>query len=187
MGAGTVAGGGGPRYTRAQLNQWFEARIARMLYRAQFKTLQEQLRAQKQVAALLTERIKNTRDITRKLKLEDQLLQVQADIRGTRADIASKAADVAQARADQRREAAERAQAAAERRRARLVARQFGILGFGPGGEPRVPNLRQLRRQFAAMRSDLRNASPRLQREFARIGKVLTEAVVPPEIRSKVR
>jgi hypothetical protein len=169
----------------------FGEQIGRRLSRLQALSLRQQLAGLRQLAAIIRDRIKEARTIRGRLKLEDQLfdiLQRQKDVQG---EINQKLRDQRQATREAAKAAAEaareRARERAERLRERRETRLFGILGFGPGGEPRVPNLRQLRRQFAAMRSDLRNASPRLQREFRRIGKVLTEAIVPPDVRARVR
>jgi hypothetical protein len=72
-----------------QRNAWFDAMIGRLQLRAGVTTdLDKQLAIYREIAAKLQARIKVTNDITRLHKLEDEALQVQAQI----------AADVAQKR-----------------------------------------------------------------------------------------
>jgi hypothetical protein len=90
----------------AQANSFFDARISRQLSRVPEGA--GQLGALSKVAALLTARIGKTRDVTRKLNLEDQLLDVvkqQRAIRKQRHD------DAAAALADSLQFGLEKAQA----------------------------------------------------------------------------
>jgi hypothetical protein len=166
--------------TGAQRYQWWTARIQRMITRAQYKGLQDQLAMWKRVADLIRKRIAVTKDITRKLNLEDQLLEAVFQQKQIRADIAAKAVDAARERAEKRREALEKA---ARRREARL----FGILGFGPAGEELVPSAAALRRRLAGMQQLLQGAPASIQRQVAKIRRVLAEQLIPTDVRAKIK
>ena len=79
--------------TAQQLNQWFDAMVSRRLSRAQYAPLAQQLVILQNVAKLITRRIQITKDVTRKLNLEDQLLQVLAQQKDVRAQLAQQATD----------------------------------------------------------------------------------------------
>lgn len=68
--------------TADQRNNWFDSRISRMLDRVQdLPTLKAQIGRLQQISKLISDRIKVTHDITRKLNLEDQLLNVRRQIK----------------------------------------------------------------------------------------------------------
>jgi hypothetical protein len=131
--------------TAEQRNAWFDAMIGRRELRAGLEPLKQQLAALDQVSMLLTKRIAITKDITRKLNLEDQLLQVNSDRAGIRAQLHQQMVDQLQAQAEQAKAAREAAQAA-------LEARQFRGLGLGPGGEDLPPTLAALKKQLTKVR-----------------------------------
>jgi hypothetical protein len=56
--------------------QWFDTRVDRMISRSQYSNLQVQFDVLGQVQALIEKRIARTKDITRRLDLEDKLLEV---------------------------------------------------------------------------------------------------------------
>jgi hypothetical protein len=235
---GDLDGGGRPgpiKYTRAQVNQFFDAAIQRALTRASYQTLTQQLASYTAIAAKLRARIRVTQDITRQMKLEEQLWDVLARRKDVRQQLAQKALDALQLNVDRasltkglgddlaalyklrdalkrrlkvdkdnadlqsqligvesdiiakREEAAERRREARQQRQERLSTQLFAILGFGPGGAPKIPNIRQLRAQFDAMKQLFANAPARIKREAERIQKVLERAFLPPDIRSKLR
>jgi hypothetical protein len=64
------------KITAAQRNSWFDALIGRQLGRVSDAPLNEQLGMLQRISATITKRIAVTKDITRKLNLEDQLYAV---------------------------------------------------------------------------------------------------------------
>jgi hypothetical protein len=94
----------GLNLTAAQRNTFFDNTIGRILLRGGLGNIKQQLAAIRQAAALITQRMAKTKDITRKLNLEDQLLQLQAqatDLRKQAADdLKQKSRDAAQALID---------------------------------------------------------------------------------------
>jgi len=79
--------------TAQQLNQFFDAMVSRRMLRAGLQPLQAQLVQLGKVAGLIRQRIAVTKDITRQLNLEDQLLQVIAQQKDIRAQLAQQATD----------------------------------------------------------------------------------------------
>lgn len=69
--------------TATQRNQFFDSAISSDLTRAGLlESVQGQIAALQRIAGLITARLAATKDVTRRRTLEDQLLQVQAQIRG---------------------------------------------------------------------------------------------------------
>lgn len=131
------------RYSREQANDWWDAAIGRQRDRVQdVENLQGQVAALEKIAAQIEARIRVTKDVTRKLNLEDQLLQTQRDIKSTRETIRARTEQVREERAELAKEAAERAALARE-------TAQFAALGFGPGGADLVPGVQALRKRLA--------------------------------------
>lgn len=134
--------------TAAQRNTFFDNAIARLLDRVQDSTLRDQITKLQKIASLITARIAVTKDITRKLTLEDRLLDVRRAIKGVRGDIADNlkaAAEDAKRRAQDALDAAKEAQQKLLEAR---NARQFFALGLSPTGGERTPNIAGLRRQL---------------------------------------
>jgi hypothetical protein len=77
-------------------NTWFDAMITRSLGRVQDLSLEGQLPELERIAELIQQRINKTRDITRKLKLEDQLLGVIRDEKQVRQQLVDQAAQALQ-------------------------------------------------------------------------------------------
>lgn len=76
--------------TAGQRNQFFDLSIGRQLNRVQDITrLQNQVAALDRISALITAQIAKVKDVTRKLTLRDQLLDVQRQLRGVREQIAA--------------------------------------------------------------------------------------------------
>ena len=92
-----------------QRNAWFDAAVTRMLGGVQdIPTLKGQIARLKQIAAIVQDRIKVTKDITRRLNLGDQLKDIYREIRGDQDEIAAnakRAADAAKAAAKKRADA----------------------------------------------------------------------------------
>lgn len=174
---------------RALRNEWFDNLVGRREDRVQdIKPLQGQLAELRSIAALITERIKTTKDATRRLGLEDELLNVQRQEQdvldqmheNTRTIIAER-----KALEDQRKER-EKA-----RRAAAILARdnrQFLALGLGPGGSELVPKLPNLKKRLAGLRKAVEGTAldtRGTQAMFARIAKVL--AAGPDKVSTDVR
>ncbi len=95
--------------TPSQRNRWFDSDITRRLDKVQdISTIKGQIGALTQIAGLIQQRIAVTKDITRKLNLEDQLRGVNREKRGLQDQIARNIADAAAERARRTREAAEK-------------------------------------------------------------------------------
>jgi hypothetical protein len=105
----------GPNITQAQRNAFFDSRISRMLDRVQdITSLRGQIARLKEIAGLIQKRHDATKDITRKLTLEDQLAQIARDILGDQAAIADKDAAAAAKAAEAAKKRAEAAKKLAE-------------------------------------------------------------------------
>jgi hypothetical protein len=74
------------KITAAQRNSWFDALIGRQLGRVSDAPLTEQLGMLQRISATITKRIAVTKDITRKLNLEDQLYAVVQQEKQVRAE-----------------------------------------------------------------------------------------------------
>jgi hypothetical protein len=99
-----------PGITAAQRNQWFDAMIGRELVDVQdIQSMKGQIGRLREISAQITARIAVTKDITRKLTLEDQIKSIARDIRTDRQSIADaakqRAEDAAQAAKDARQAA----------------------------------------------------------------------------------
>ena len=138
--------------TAGQRNQWFDAGIARQLDRVEdVKTISGQVTSLQAIAAGIQKRIDATKDITRKLNLEDQLVAVQRQTRGLKEQQASDALATAQEARERERQ---RRQAEIERRAAALqarTARQSRALGLSADGTDIVPGAANLRKQLASL------------------------------------
>jgi hypothetical protein len=86
-----------------QRNAWFDAMISRQISRVQdITSVKGQITRLQQIGTLIQQRIAATKDITRKLNLEDQLLEVQRMISADQAQIAETVAQAQQDAADRR-------------------------------------------------------------------------------------
>lgn len=112
-------GGAGIRtgLTPEQRNRFFDNDLARALDRVQDSELRDQISKLNRISALITARIRVTKDVTRKLNLEDQLLDVRRRIKAIRSQIAD---DLKAAAADAR-------QALEDAGQALIDALQFGL------------------------------------------------------------
>jgi TP901 family phage tail tape measure protein len=87
-----VGGGGGigdvgsksKPLTVQQRNTFFDNDIARILQRGGLGTINQQIGALKEAASRIAQRIAVTKDVTRKLNLEDQLLSISSQEKGLR-------------------------------------------------------------------------------------------------------
>lgn len=176
--------------TVEQRNAWFDAGIARFLDQARdVPTLQGQIAALNKIETLISQRIAITKDITRKLKLEDQIRGIERQKSSLAGQIA---ANVAQAKADaataaKQKKALEQQQRALAR--AALIAREFRMLGLGPDGNPATPSVANLRKRIGTFESNVQGTfldTKKTQAQLSRFRKVLAQAVVPEEIRAKI-
>jgi hypothetical protein len=99
-----------PGVTATQRNQWFDAMIGRELVDVQdIQSMKGQISRLREISAQITARIAVTKDITRKLTLEEQVKSIARDIRTDRQSIADaakqRAEDAAQAAKDARQAA----------------------------------------------------------------------------------
>jgi hypothetical protein len=163
-------------------NQWFDAGIARQLDRVQdIKTIDGQVAALRTIAAGIQKRIDATKDVTRKLNLEDQLVAVQRQTRGLVEQQASdQATNAAQRKADRQerdRQQAERIRQAQEAAAAAKQARQFKALGFDADGSEIVPGTANLKKQLASLTGRISdsnlNLPAKLKTQLAAAQKVL--------------
>ena len=148
---------GGTGVTAAQRNAWFDAMIGRRTDRVQdIRALEGQLSALDAIAALIQERINKTKDITRRLNLEDELLDVRRRQRSIRGQIAANRhthLEEMKALAEQRRQLQKEAR---ERAALALETRQFRALGLGPGGAEIIPNAASLRKTLGSVAEAVR-------------------------------
>jgi hypothetical protein len=97
--SGNKKGGGG--VTAAQKNTFFDNDISRILLRGGLGDINAQIAALQKADALIEQRLKVTKDVTRRLNLEDQLLQNQSQIK----DLNGQAAAAALAKREDARQA----------------------------------------------------------------------------------
>jgi len=188
--AGQVSGvasaedGGGKRkgITASQRNLFFDNDLARQLDRVQDSDLRGQVVKLNEIAATIQKRIDVTKDITRKRTLEDQLVAVNRQRKGVEAAIAQNAATQA---AEKRL----RQQLASEKRLADLTSRQFRQLGLAADGNAVTPGVDNLKKRVAQLTSNVAGTkfdTPRLQSQLKRFRTVLSEGLVPKDVREKL-
>ncbi len=140
-----------------QGNAWFDSAISRSLDRVQdIPSIRAQIGRLQQIAALVQKRLDATKDVTRRLNLEDQLIQIQRQISGDRQQLADAATASAQ-------EAAAKAKAAAE-------AAKQEALAWANFAEERAAVTPTLRDDLKAARAKLK-----LLQEQAGVGKKTAE------------
>lgn len=182
----SVTGGGPERRgaTAEQRNAWFDAMIGRRRDMVQdVKSLGGQIAALRAIAQLIRERLRLTKDVTRRMTLEDLLLDVQRQIRG--------AQEASKARTEQA--AAEREQLEKERRERERLARQtrlFRDLGLGPGGADLAPGVAALQRRFSRIAKQIAGTSlaAKFRTQMRGIRKVLSDEFTKTdkELRDKI-
>jgi TP901 family phage tail tape measure protein len=93
LGGSGGGGAGGPevKLTAEQRNTFFDNQIARILLRGGLGSINQQIAALQQANTEIAARIKATKDVTRKLNLEDELMQNQAQITSLRTQAAAEA------------------------------------------------------------------------------------------------
>ncbi len=149
--------------TAAQRNTFFDSDIARQLDRTQDLSLPGQVSKLQQIADQIQKRIAVTKDITRRLNLEDQLAAVLRQRRGVIATI-NQAADAKAKQATANAESLKRQQQAnakllAAAKAAALQTKQFQALGLGPDGQPITPRADNLRKQLGTLTARISDAN----------------------------
>jgi hypothetical protein len=165
-------------------NRWFDSDITRRLDKVQdIATIKGQIAALTEIAGLIQQRIAVTKDITRQLSLEDQLRAVARQKTSLGEQLLADAAEA-------RRVAKARAEEAAAIRLQQRTARQFRELGLGPGGEPVTPGVENLKKRVASLSdriADTKLDTPKLRTQLARFRKVLSEGLVPKDVRARIK
>lgn len=180
----------GLNLTASQRNTFFDNAVARILTRGGLGTIQQQLAAIQKASALISERIAATKDVTRKLNLEDQLLQLRAQSRDLNAQAASEAAAAQQRLRDLAAQHKARLKEIAAIKLGQRTARQFRELGLSATGDVVTPGVANLKKQLASLTARAVGTSidtPALQAQLARFRKVLSEGLVPQDVRAKIR
>lgn len=159
-----------PGVSASQRNTFFDNALTRSLDRAKDGSLPSQVAKLKEIAASIQKRIDATKDVTRKLNLEDELLGVNRQRKGVEEQIAQNLADRI-ARENLAKQAAAAAARAASQRQ------QFRALGFGTDGGDVIPGVPNLRKQLASL-SERVAAAPsqvpaKLRSQLAGVRKVL--------------
>jgi hypothetical protein len=137
--------------TTSQRNTFFDNSLNRALDRAQDGSPADQLAKLQAISNTITQRLAVTKDITRKLRLEDTLVAVGRQRQGI---IDQVRIDAAQRAAELKRLAEQQADARKERERKRLEvvqSRQFRALGFDATGGDLTPSAANLRKQIGTL------------------------------------
>lgn len=170
--------------TAEQRNQFFDAGLARRLDRVQdISTIQGQISALRGIAATIEQRIAVTKDITRRLNLEDQLVGVRRESRSLGDQLVADAAE-------RRRQQKALADQQAATKLAQRTARQFRELGLDAGGDVITPGVDNLKKRLAQITSNITGTTldtPKLEAQLKRFRKVLSEGLVPKDVRAKIR
>lgn len=217
-------------FTAEQKNKFFDAAVGRRLERVQDADLRGQLTQLRQIEETISARIEITKDITRKLNLEDELLSVRRQQAGIRDQLAQDFLDSLQLRVDRagvtaqlgddlvalravaaelrKRIAADRTnvdlqrqllgveqqsrQIVEQRRQARVeavTARQFKTLGLAADGGEVTPTVENLRKRIGSFTQAVKGTfldTSKTQSQLARFRKVLSETLVPKDVRQKM-
>lgn len=232
-----TGGPGGPAPAAAGpsgklLNQWFDTRIGRALDRVQDAPMRAQLGKLQQIAGLVSRRIAVTKDITRRLQLEDTLLQVQRQGKAVRQQLQQAFLDRLQFNVDragvtttlsddlaalrklnavlaqriraggdtlaleqQQLGVQQQITAVLKEQAANAVAarqaRQFRLLGFGPGGEDLIPGVKGLKGTLAGVAKAIEGSfldTKKTRGLLAHIRQVLSGGLgsVGDEVRTKI-
>lgn len=161
-------------------NQWFDAMLGRREDRVQdIRSAAGQIAELRQIAKLIEARIAITKDITRRLTLEDELLGVQRQIRGVQAESKARTEALraeAKQLAEERRE---RAKAARERARLARETDLFRRLGLGPGGNALVPGVPALQRRLGRISEAVKGTvldTGAMRKRLATLASVIRDA-----------
>lgn len=169
----------------AQSNQFFDNAIARILLRGGLGSIQQQIDALVKADELIRKRMEKTKDVTRRLHLEDELLQNQAQIRSLKAE---QAATQQQAAADAHQKLVDAIAARAAARQ----ASQFKALGLTAEGDQPVPGVKALRRALGNVSDQIQGTfldTTKTKSLLARIRKVLSGGLgaVGSDVRQKIQ
>jgi hypothetical protein len=173
----------GLRLTAAQRNTFFDSSVSRLLDRSQDGTLKQQIAKLQTISGLISKRIAATKDVTRKLNLEDQLVSVGRTISSDKQQLAQQVADkIKQDKAD--------ALAARQKAIEATSAREFKILGLDATGGALVPGKPALKRQLGRISDAVKGTfldTSKTRSELAGFRKVLAESLVPQDVRAKMQ
>lgn len=119
------------------------------------------------------------------------ILRDQAESRRAASEAAARQAATARETARREAEAARaRAEQAAQDRRSALIRSQFLRLGLDASGDPVTPGVPNLRKRVAQLTSRLTAEgviTPKVRSQLKRIGSVLSDALVPKDVRAKIK
>lgn len=182
------------RFTPEQLNKFFDNDLARSLDRVQDADLRSQVTKLRAIEKTISDRIAATKDITRKLNLEDDLVSVQRQRRGVEEQIGDlltqRLEDAKAAKIEEKAKALEDLRKRQEAALAKLQARQFKAIGLNATGGDIIPGVENLRKQFASLGDRLngQQLSSKLKSQFDGVGKILSGSLgkVTEESRSAI-
>jgi hypothetical protein len=184
-----------PTTTASQRNRFFDDALARDLDRVQDSELRAQVTKLRAIEKTISDRIAATKDITRKLNLEDDLVSVRRQRRSVEQQISDQLTqrldDAKAAKIEAKAKALEDLRKRQEAALAKLQTRQFRALGLGASGGDIVPGVANLRTQFASLTDRLGTdpaLSSKLKSQFDGVGKVLSGSLgkVTEESRSAI-
>lgn len=180
-----ATGPDGKPLTVKQRNEFFDNAIARILRRGALGDIQQQIDALVQADQLIAKRIAVTKDVTRRLNLEDQLLQNQAQIRQLKSEQAANAEQAAQ-------DAHQRLLDLLQKRADARNARQFKALGLTASGDTVAPSVRQLRNALGKFEDTVQGTfldTTKTESTIARIRRVLAGGLgaVGRDVRLKIQ
>jgi len=158
--------------TTKQRRDFFDANVARQRDAVQdIANNTAKITRLEGIRAKLQGKLATTKDPTRRLSLEREILEVNRDIRAVRgemhAESASAASDAKASAEELKRLAEERADAARER----AQTAQFAALGLGPNGEALAPGLGALRKRLGRTQKALAGTilDPKRKSEMVRL------------------
>lgn len=149
----------------SQRNTFFDNQIARILLRGGLGSLKQQLASLKEASALISARIAATKDITRKLNLEDQLLQLASQEKDIRKQLRQAFVDT-------------------------VTAKEFKLLGLTATGDDITPGVKNLKKRLGTISDAVKGTfldTPKLETLLKGIRKVLAEGLVPKDVRAKIK
>jgi hypothetical protein len=172
--------------TAAQRNTWFDAVIGRREDRVQdIAALQGQAAELGKIAATITAQIAKVHDATRKLTLQDELVQVRRQQKGVLEQIAENQKASVERALQARKETLEKIRKA-------VIGRQFKALGLTATGAEPVPGVKALRTEFLGVGKAVEGTfldTKKTASLLSRIRKVLSGGLgaVADDVRSAIK
>ena len=176
--------------TAAQRNTFFDNDIARILRRGALGNLQQQLAAIDDASSKIQAKLKSTRDKTRRLNLQDQLLELGSERKSIKQQVAQNVKDRIDAENQAAKDLAQKRKDIAAAQLASLTSREFRQLGLSSTGDPVTPGVANLRKRVSQITQNISGTSldtPKLESQLARFRKVLSEGLVPKDVRAKIK